>query len=462
MHETDGARSPWRIYGLIAGAVALATLNFSLVFVAFGDISDSFDASPSTVSWTLTAFSITTAAVFVPAGWMADRFGRANVFLAGFAIFIVGSGLVAAAPSVEFLIAARVVQALGLGIESPASLALVLDAFPESRRSTAVGAMGAVGGVATAIGPAVGGALVDAFTWRWAFFLNVPLGIVLLALVAPRLPRPPLAPRGDANVPDVVGVATLMAGVAALVLGIVQSDDWGYLDPRTLATLALAVALLTVLVRRSAVHPEPILHLPLFQDHDFRLGSLLSFLVAGNFAGTFLAFIEFMRLGWDFTLLQAGLAAGMIPAIAGPMSIVSGRFADRYGHRSVILPGALLMASAGVLMFTQASADARFWSLWVPFVVIYGVGVGLAHAACQSAALASVPRDRLGVGGAMARIFQDVGQAISAALVVALLARSVDVVDGLRSAMILMIVVSLLGAPAAAGLRARGSNALAS
>lgn len=442
---------------MIAGAVALSTLNFSLVFVAFGDITDTFDTSPETVSWTLTAFSITTAAVFVPAGWMADRFGRANVFLAGFTIFIVGSALVAAAPSIEFLIAARVVQALGLGIESPASLALVLDAFPESRRSTAVGAMGAVGGVATAIGPAVGGALVDAFTWRWAFFLNVPFGILLLILVAPRLPRPALAARSSSTVPDLIGVALLMAGVAALVLGIVQSDDWGYGNARTLATLALAIALLTMLVRRSAVHPEPILHLPLFSDRNFRLGAALSFLVAGNFAGTFLAFIEFLRLAWDFTLLEAGLAVGMIPAVAGPMSIVSGRLADRHGHRAVILPGALLMAIAGIIMFTQASHDEQFWSLWVPFVLVYGVGVGLAHAACQSAALASVARDRLGVGGAMARIFQDVGQAISAALVVALLARSVDIVDGIRAAMVLMIAVSLLGAPAAASLRLRGS-----
>ena len=117
--DPDAAtESPWRIYGLIAGAVALATLNFSLVFVAFGDITETFDASPSTVSWTLTAFSITTAAVFVPAGWMADRFGRSRMFLTGFGVFIVGSGLVAVAPTIELLILARMVQAAGLGIES--------------------------------------------------------------------------------------------------------------------------------------------------------------------------------------------------------------------------------------------------------------------------------------------------------------------------------------------------------
>ncbi len=161
MNDDAPARSPWRIYGLIAGAIALSTINFTVVFVAFSEIEKSFDASPSTVSWALTAFSITTAAVFVPAGWAADRFGRARMFLLGFGLFIFGSALVALSPTVEFLIFARVVQAAGLAIESPASLALVLDEFPVERRSTAVGALGAVGGVAIAVGPAVGGALID-------------------------------------------------------------------------------------------------------------------------------------------------------------------------------------------------------------------------------------------------------------------------------------------------------------
>jgi EmrB/QacA subfamily drug resistance transporter len=455
VHIDAPARSPWRIYGLISGAIALSTLNFSLVFVAFTEIEETFDASLTTVSWALTAFSITTAAVFVPAGWAADRFGRTRTFLIGFGLFIVGSALVSVSPTIEFLIFARVVQAAGLAIESPASLALVLDEFPLERRSTAVGALGAVGGITIAIGPAVGGALIDQLSWRWAFFLNVPLGIVVFILIAPRLPRPSITvPR--TRVPDRVGVVLLMVGVAALALGVVQSDDWGYVDPRTIGALIGAVALLSWLVRRSATHPEPILHLPLFLDHDFRLGSALSFLVAGSFAGTFLAFVQLMNQGWGFSLLRSGLAVGMIPAIAGPMSILSGRFADRYGHRSVILPGSLLMAVAGIWMYLGVSDESRILELWLPFVVIYGTGVGLAHAACQSAALANVARERLGIGGATNRIIQEVGQTISAATVIVLLARAGTVADGIRSVMILLIVLSALGAPLAARLQSRG------
>ena len=452
---SERPRSPWRIYGLIAGAIALGTLNFSIVFVAFSDIEATFDASSGTVSWTLTAFSITTAAVFVPAGWAADRFGRARMFLIGFGTFIVGSLLVATAPTVHFLIVARMIQAAGLAIESPASLALVLDEFPIEKRSTAVGALGAVGGVATAIGPAVGGALIDNLTWRWAFFLNVPLGILVFVLVAPRLPRTYVADPARRR-PDLIGVALLMVGVAALALGIVQSDDWGYLDPKTIVSLAAAVVFIVLLIRRSAHHEEPILHLPLFRDHDFALGSGLSFLVAGTFAGTFLAFVQLMNQGWDLSLMQSGLAVGLIPAVAGPMSVVSGRFADRFGHKFVILPGSLLMAAAGVFMYATVSDERQLMAVWVPFVAIYGLGVGLAHAACQAAALSNVEQSRLGIGGGMNRIAQDIGQTVSAAIVIALLAREASIIDGVRSVMILLIVLSLIGAPLAARLEARG------
>ena len=429
-----------------------------MIFVAFSDISESFDASDSTISWALTGFTITTAAVIVPGGWLADRFGRSRVFLSGFVLFIVGSGLLSIAPTVELLIAARVVQAAGLAIEAPASLALVLGAFPLSRRSMAVGAMGAAGGVAAAIGPVVGGVLVGELGWRWAFFLNVPVGIVMFSLIAPRLPRD--RGGGDRGTPDVVGVALLMAGIGALALGIVQSDDWGFADPRTVIALAAAAGLILLLIARSARHDEPILYLPLFANHDFSLGAALSFLLAGSFVATFFAFIKFLSEGWGFSLFHAGLFVGLIPAIGGPMSIVAGRLADRWGHRIVILPGSVLMAIAGGWMWGAVAAERNILGLWVPAVVIYGLGVGLGHAACQSAALATVSEDRLGIGGAMIRIFQELGATVSTAIVIALFARSSNPVDGLRATMVMLIVASVMSAPLAASLRNHGQVAV--
>jgi len=448
------APSPWRIYRLIVGAVILATLNYSVVFVAFGDIEASFDASPAALSWTLTAYSITVAALLVPGGWLADRYGRSRVFISGFGLFLFGSLLVAVAPRVEVLVAARVIQAAGLAIESPASLAIVLDAFPKSRRSTAVGAMGAIGGVAAAIGPAVGGALVEWIGWRGTFLINVPVGLVVIALVWPRLP--PDHPRTDAGAPDLAGVALLVAGVGALALGIVQSDEWGFADPRTLTALTAAAVMIALLIRRSASHPEPILYLPLFRVHDFRVGAVLAFLVAGTFSGTFFAFITFFTQGWDLSLFRAGLTVGLIPAIGGPMSVVAGRIADRRGHRWVIAPGAVAIAAAALIMYVFVDEQRALVQLWLPVGVLYAVGVGLAHAACQAAALAETPEGRLGIGGAMNRIFQDVGGTMSVAAVIALQVRYPDPVDALRATMIGLAVISAVAIPIAWRLHGRG------
>jgi MFS family permease len=260
--------------------------------------------------------------------------------------------------------------------------------------------------------------------------------------------------------PDLLGVLFLMVGVASLAFSIVQADNWGYTHPVIWASGALAIGLIIGLVRRSAHHTVPILHLPLFRDHDFRLGSGLSFLIAGTFAGSFLALIQLLNQAWGLSLLQSGLAFGMIPAIAGPMSVVSGRLADRFGHRAVILPGSLCMATAGIWMYTQLTDERQLVAVWIPFVAIYAMGVGLAHAACQSAALTNVENERLGIGGAMNRIFQEIGSTVCAAIVIAILAATTDVVAGVRSVMILLIVASLAGTPAAARLRARGSNAV--
>jgi MFS family permease len=141
------------------------------------------------------------------------------------------------------------------------------------------------------------------------------------------------------------------------------------------------------------------------------------------------------------------------------MSIVSGRLADRLGHKFVILPGSLLMAAAGVFMYSRVGEERQLLAVWVPFVVIYGLGVGFAHAACQAAALSNVGQERLGIGGAMNRISQEIGQTVSAAIVIALLAREATIFDGIRSVMVLLVVLSLVGAPLAAMLRARGTAA---
>ena len=202
--------------------------------------------------------------------------------------------------------------------------------------ATAVGVTGGLGGVAAAAGPASGGAMVESVGWRWTFAANIPIGLIVLAVLLRLLTF--VRPADGGDVPDLPGVLLMVGAVAGFILGIVQSDDWGFADLRTIGSVAASVVLGTALVRRSRRHPSPILDLDLFTIPSFRSGMGLQLLVAGSFGGVFLTELQFLTDGWDLSLLEAGLAIAAIPAIAGPLTVVAGRIADRHAHRIVIVP----------------------------------------------------------------------------------------------------------------------------
>lgn len=443
---------PIRLFALVGGATLLTSINFSLMFIAYGHIAETFDADATTVSWALTGFSITAAALLVPAGWMADRFGRERVFIGGIAAFTVGSGVVAWSPSVGVLLAGRVLQAVGLVAESSAALPILLDAFPLSQRATVVGGLGATGGVAAALGPVIGGALVDGIGWRGTFALNVPIGVLLCALVIWRLPLRP--PRARSTPPDMIGVAALALGMGAVVLAITEVHDWGAADPRTIGAFAAGAGLLATVILRSRRHPDPVLYLPLFRDASYRRGVILNLLIAGTFAGTFFAFIRLLTDGWGLSTFDAGVAVAVVPLIGGPLSFVAGRIADRHGPRWVIIPGSIIIAIAGLLFSLNVTSHRDVLGLWLPVGIIYGVGVGLAHAACNGAALRTVTADRLGIGGAMSRMGMDFGGIVSVAVAVALVSSATDPIAGIRVVTLLVSGVCLLGAVLAVRLDA--------
>ena len=444
---TTAPTSPWRLFSVVGSAMVLTALNFSISFVAFGEIAETFDAEGTTVSWALTAFSITIGALIVPGGWAADRYGRARMFATGFAVFLLGSGLVALAPTVELLVAARVVQAAGVAFQGPAMLALMLDAFGPDRRATAVGVTGGLGGIAAAAGPAIGGAMVESVGWRWTFAANIPLGLIVLAVLLRLLTFERPADGGD--VPDLPGVLLMVGAVAGFILGIVQSDDWGFADLRTIGSVAASVVLGAALVRRSRRHPSPILDHNLFTIPSFRSGMGLQLLVAGSFGGVFLTELQFLTDGWDLNLLEAGLAIAAIPAIAGPLTVVAGRIADRYGHRIVIVPGMMGMIAAGLGFALLIGEEQQLWSRWVPINALYAVGVGLAHAACQAVAVNDVPAERLGMGAGMSRISQEIGNALTAAIAITLIERARTPADGLQATMVMLIALTTIAIPVA-------------
>ncbi len=434
---------PWRLFALLTGSTLLTSINFSLIFVAFGDISRTFKHDGSTVAWALTGFSIAAASALVPAGWMADRFGRERILIGGLATFTLGSAFVAWSPSVWVLIFGRIIQAAGLVGESSAALPILLDAFRTDQRATIVGSLGAAGGVAASIGPVLGGALVDNIGWHATFACNVPIGIVLCFVLHKRLPRTP--PKPPTAPPDLIGVAALAAGMASLVLAITKINAWGLGDLKTSAAGIAAVSLLTLVVIRSRHQTDPVLFIPLFGDPSYRRGVLLNIMIAGTFAGTFFSFIRLLTDVWHLSTFRAGLAVAVIPLFGGPLSFVSGRIADRRGARTVIVPGTVLIAIAGIVMALFVEKSKNVYGLFLPVSIVYGIGVGFAHAACNSAALRTVPAEHLGIGGAMSRMGMDLGGIISVAVAVAMVATATDPVAGLRRFMILVSGVCIIG-----------------
>jgi MFS family permease len=447
-------RSPWRTFALIAGAVVSASMNYSVTFISFGEIQKTFAAGPAATSWVLNAFAITVIALLIPSGWVSDRFGRRRMFLTGVALLAVGSLLVATAPTLPILIAARVVQAAGLALEGPAALAILLDAFSSERRSTAVGAYGGLGGISLVLGPVVGGLVIDVVGWRWTFAMNIPIAMltVVLGLMFLSPDRP--AVDGRPGRPDLGGAILMVVGTAMLATGIVQAGEWGWTNPLTVVALVMAPTSLAMVVRRSASHPHAILDLSLYRVRYFGRGNLMAFLIAGNFAGTYLALITLLTGAWAMSPSAAGAALALVPLIGGPMSFVSGRLADRYGHRRLLVPGGACMVVGALWFRSGVGPDPDMW-LWFPAVALYALGVGLAHANSASLALRFVPGPSLGQAGATNRIMTEIGSVCSVAVTIALLVGADDPVEGVRRVMLLLALAGMGGMVVAAGVDTR-------
>src|SRR5215470_17001919 len=272
----------WQVLLVTAVAVFMSFLDVTIVNIAFPDIRASFpESSLAALSWILNAYAIVFAAALVPAGRLADRFGRRRFFFLGTLLFLAASVVCGAAGSVDVLIAARTVQALGGALLVPASLSLVLPEFPLERRATATALWGATGAVAAAVGPSLGGVLVDATSWRWVFFVNLAIG--LPALIPARRLLHETRDEHPGPLPDALGVVLLVAGVALLSLGIVEGKDWGWDSARVLGSLAAAALLLIAFLVRSARHPAPVVDLGLLRVRSFAVANAGVFLFALGF-----------------------------------------------------------------------------------------------------------------------------------------------------------------------------------
>jgi EmrB/QacA subfamily drug resistance transporter len=408
----------WKVLIVNSVAVFMALLDVTIVNIAFPDVRASFRGdSLADLSWVLNGYAVVFAAALIPAGRLADRFGRKRIFLAGVVVFLAASAACGLAGSVWMLVAARMVQGLGGAVLVPTSLSLILPEFPAEQRATATALWTATGAVAAAAGPSLGGLLVDWQGWRAVFFVNLFIGLPML-VPARRLLRES-RDESAAGWPDLVGAVLLLAGVGALALAIVKGQDWGWGSVRVLATATGALVAIAIFVRRSAVHPRPVVDLGLFRIRSFAVASAGTFIFGVGFFGLLLCNVLFLTTAWHYTILHAGVALSPAPLAAAALAPLSGRLSDRYGQRVVAIPGNLLFGLGPLLLILRTGSRPDYWSGFLPAAIVAGMGVGLSLPAFGSAAVAELPRARFATGSAIASCFRQLGAVVGIAALVA-------------------------------------------
>ena len=427
-------RIPERTVLLVASFGAfLAFLDATVVNVAFPNIRDSFPTSTiANLSWILNAYSIVFAAFLIVSGRIADLLGRRRAFTSGVLIFTVASAICAIAPSVGFLVGARVVQAFGAAVLVPASLALVVEAFPPARRSHAVGLWGASAALASGLGPPIGGALVQWGDWRWAFLVNIPFGLAALwagrrLLVESRAP-------GRRRMPDLAGALLSALVLGLITLGLVKGGDWGWTSAATLGCFVSAAVLLGLFVVSSRRSRSPLLDPALLRIRAFSVGNTATIVAGMGFYAYLLTNILWLQLVWRYSILDSGLAVVPGALVAAVLAAVLGPVAERRGYRWVIVPGAIIWALAYVWYATRVEVTPNFWGAWLPGQILSGLGVGATLPVLGSAALAAVPGGRFATASAVNSSARQIGAAFGIAVLVVLIGTPspTTTVDSLR------------------------------
>jgi len=413
-----GNAGPARVLVIVCAGVVMASLDLFIVNVALPQIArELHEPSLGTLSWVLNGYAIIYAALLVLAGRLADRHNRKHGFLLGVAVFTAGSAACGAAATVPMLIAFRLVQAAGAALLTPTSLGLVLASYPPARRGGAVRAWTAAGGMAAALGPAIGGLLVTA-SWRWVFLVNVPIGLAALVIGWRRLPDVPGHPGSR---PDGLSAVLVTAGVGGLALALVRGGAWGWGSAATLAVLAGGAVMLGLFVLRCARHHNPLVEPALFRVRGFAGTSAAMLLFSVSFGAMLLSIVLWMQAAWGWSALRTGL--GVAP---GPLMVplftfgVTGRLLARHGPAAVIGLGATVF-SAGIGWWALAAGPRPDYLTVLPGMLVTGMGVGLTLPSLMSTAAASLPPHSFATGSAVVNMLRQVGFAVGVAMLVAVL-----------------------------------------
>ena len=428
---------PGVVMAITVAAVSLTGIGLSSISVVFPELRKAFpETSPATLSWIANAFTIVSAATLIPAAALADRLGKKRMVLVGVALFIFGSFIGAVAPSASWIIAGRTVQALGSAAYTPATAALLMSAFPPERLAAAIGVWSVTGGITAAAGPPIAGALIKLGNWRWTFWFNVPVGLVVLILAHRHLIESER--NRSKEIPDPLGAVLVTAGVSPVVYALVKSTAWGWLDTRTIGSIMAGVAIMGLFVWRCYRHPNPLIDLNLFRLNSLRVASVGTFVIAITWFCVYWGLISYASNVWHWSPLHIGGSTAPVSLMAGVSGIIVGRIAVRTGHRVFILPGAVFFVATAIVLWMMIDTTPSDLKMIIGSAVI-GTASGCVFPSFIAASMVDVPVAQHSVGSGVNFMTQRIGTTVGVALAITFLTRPGGL-DGLHRCLVVTIV----------------------
>jgi EmrB/QacA subfamily drug resistance transporter len=446
----ESRRRGWTL-AIVSLGLFMVVLDNLVVSVALPSIHRDLGASIQALEWTVNAYVLSYAVLLLTGAALGDRFGRRRMFTFGMALFTLSSAAAALSRSADFLITARALQGVGAAIATPLTLTLLAEAFPQDRRGIAIGIWSGISGIAVALGPLVGGAVVQLSSWHWIFWINVPIGLVLVPLAATRLGES----YGPARRLDLRGLVLSSAGLFGIVYGLVQSQTLGWTSPQILVSLIGGALLLIGFVAYELRTDEPMLPMHFFAKRSFAVTNAVSLAMYFGMFGSIFFLSQYLQNVLHNTPLQAGVKLLVWTGATMVVSPLAGFFSERYGSRLFMAAGLALQAIGLAWLITLASVTQTYASMIVPFVLA-GAGMALVFAPAANAVLSAVRVSEAGQASGATNAIRELGGVLGIAVLATVFtshggyASPQDYIDGLRPAIWVGVGVLAAGALIAA------------
>jgi len=424
--------NPWIVLVVMSLGFFMTLLDLTIVNIAIPDMITRLHASLDGVLWVINAYALVLAVLLITAGRLGDLFGQRRMFMVGVTLFTLASAACGLSPTVGWLIAFRAAQGVGAALLLPQTLAILTTVFPPERRGAAFGVWGGVAGVATIAGPTLGGLLVSAFDWRYIFFINVPIGAMVIAMSVVLIPDVRIGARHRL---DVTGVLLATAALLAICYGLVEGQKYNWGQIGHLASfisiplvIAAGIVLLGVflLVQARTQDREPLVPFALFRDRNFSLMNWVSGVLSVGMMGIFLPFTIYLQSALGFSALKAGLTMAPASVVSMFVAPVAGRMTDRIGGKYILMSGLMLFAVGFGLTAVIATPHST-WQDFIPSLAIAGVGMGCTFAPMTTVAMRNIEPRVAGAASGMINTVRQVGAVIGTAAVGALLQNRLSV-----------------------------------